>query len=257
MTNQHQRAPVIGLTAFTSTSQASENTPWSVSRSAVNQQYIDAVAHAGGAPILIPVGLDVPVLERIYAVLDGLLLPGGDDVAPHHYGQEPHPNIGLIDHDRDELELTLTTWALRDNLPILGICRGVQVLAVAAGGSLYQDVPSQVDEAHAHDVRLHGRDHLAHEMHIEPGSRLAQAVGRNHALVNTFHHQAILDMPDDFDVTARAPDGVIEAIEARGDQFVVGIQCHPEGIWQTTAPEFGGLFTAFVEAARSRSAAAV
>jgi putative glutamine amidotransferase len=226
-------------------------------RSAANQQYVDAVAAAGEAPIVIPVGLPDDALRRIYADLDGLLLPGGDDVAPHRYGHEPHPKLGLVDEARDELELTLASWALRDRLPTLGICRGIQVLAVAAGGTLYQDLPSQLESVHLHDVREHGRDHLAHELIVEPTSRLAGILGPGSVLVNTFHHQAVLDIPAGFVITARAPDGVIEAIEGEGPDFVMGIQCHPEGIWQTTAPRFARLFRAFVEAAAERAGAAV
>lgn len=226
-------------------------------RSAVNQQYVDAVAAAGGAPIVIPIGLGEEALQRIYRQLDGLLLPGGDDVAPRRYGQEVHPKLGLVDEARDELELTLASWALRDRLPTLGICRGIQVLAVAAGGSLYQDLPSQLEQVQSHDVREHGRDHLAHELIVDPDSRLAGILGPGNVLVNTFHHQAVLDVPSGFAVTARAPDGVVEAIEGEGDDFLMGIQCHPEGIWQTTGPQWARLFGAFVEAAAARSGAAV
>lgn len=257
MESHSARPPLIGITAFSNSVQGSPTTPWTTTRSAVNQQYVTAVAAAGGAPIVVPIGLDEEALRRIYAELDGLLLPGGDDVAPGRYGQEPHPNLGLVDDARDELELTLATWALRDRLPTLGICRGIQVLAVAAGGTLYQDLPSQLENAHLHDVREHGRDHLAHDLIVERGSRLHTILGPGAALVNTFHHQAVLDVPQGFVVTARAPDGVVEAIEAEGPDFLVGIQCHPEGIWQTTAPQFARLFSAFVEAAAARHATAV
>jgi putative glutamine amidotransferase len=162
----------------------------------------------------------------------------------------------LVDETRDELELTLATWALRDRLPTLGICRGIQVLAVAAGGTLYQDLPSQVAQVGLHDVREHGRDHLAHELIVEPGSRLAGILGPGSVLVNTFHHQAVLDVPAGFVVTARAPDGVVEAIEGAGEDFLMGIQCHPEGIWQTTGPQWARLFSAFVEAAAARAGVA-
>jgi putative glutamine amidotransferase len=252
-----ERLPLIGITAFSNSVPSTPSTPWTTMRSAANQQYIDAVAAAGGAPVVIPIGLGGEALQRIYARLDGLLLPGGDDVSPQRYGHEPHPNLGLVDEARDDLELTLAAWALRDRLPTLGICRGIQVLAVAAGGTLYQDLPSQLEQSHLHDVRDHGRDHLAHAMLVEPGSRLEAVLGPGSVLVNTFHHQAVLDVPHGFTVTARASDGVIEAIEADGPDFLVGIQCHPEGIWRTTAPQFARLFRAFVEAAAARAAAAV
>jgi putative glutamine amidotransferase len=237
--------PVIGLTC--------QLFPEPLPRSSVNQQYVDAVAAAGGAPLLIPIGLDREALDRIYGLLDAVLLPGGDDVAPRWYGQQPHPKLGVVSEARDSLELEVASLALRDGLPLLGICRGVQVLAVAKGGNLWQDVPSEYEAALSHDIREHGRDHLCHEIDVEPGSRLQKAIGCTTATVNSFHHQAVRDVPEGFWVTARAGDGIIEAIESRDERFVVGVQCHPEGMWRTTAPEFAGLFEAFVEAARANS----
>jgi putative glutamine amidotransferase len=227
-----------------------------VPRSGVNQHYIDAVIDAGGAPVLIPLGLDEAGLRAIFGTLSGLLLPGGDDVSPVRYGQEPHHRLGAVDDDRDELELTLTAWALEEDLPILGICRGIQVLAVAAGGTLYQDLPSQMPTDVRHDVREHGRDYLCHAVDVEPGSYLAAAIGATSAHVNSFHHQAVLDVPPGFTVSARSPDGIVEAIESPAHHFAVGVQCHPEGIWRSTAPQFSGLFRAFVEAASRRQVAA-
>lgn len=237
--------PVIGLTC--------QLFPEPLLRSSVNQQYVDAVAAAGGAPVLIPIGLDEEAIDRIYGLLDGVLLPGGDDVSPKWYGHEPHPQLGDVNETRDELELAVATRALRNGLPILGICRGVQLLAVAAGGTLWQDVPSEYEAALSHDVREHGRDHLCHEIVVESGSRLHRAIGATTANVNSFHHQAVRDVPPGFWVTARAGDGVIEAIESQDGQFAVGVQCHPEGMWRTTAPEFARLFEAFVTAAAAGS----
>jgi putative glutamine amidotransferase len=243
------RHPIIGLTCFAMQAPPMHPNVRPGLRSAVNQDYVDAIVAAGGSPIGIPLGLGSDALRRIYQLLDGLLLPGGDDVAPRRYGQDPHASLGLVDEARDELEITVADWALADDLPLLGICRGIQVLAVAAGGTLYQDVPSQLGSTTLHDVREFGRDHLCHDIDITPGSMLARALGRTHVDVNSFHHQAVLDVPAGFVVNARACDDLIEGIEAPGKSFAVGVQCHPEGIWRTTAPEFGGLFRAFVEAA--------
>jgi putative glutamine amidotransferase len=219
----------------------------------VNQNYVDAVLAAGGAPVCIPVGLDDESLDRVYATFDGLLLPGGDDVAPRRYGGKPNAYLGDVDEARDELELALTTRAFDDDLPMLGICRGIQVLAVAAGGTLYQDLPTEFPAHVPHEVREFGRNHLAHAITLEAGSRLAAALGCTVARVNSFHHQAIQDMPDGFMVSARSADGLVEGIEATGDRFAVGVQCHPEELWSSTAPEFSRLFEAFVDAARQRS----
>lgn len=235
------RMPIIGLTCY-----AYNN---SSPRSAVGQAYVDAVVAAGGAPVCIPIGVDTAALSVIYGLLDGILLPGGDDVAPERYGEEPHPKLGAVDENRDDLELTLAGWALRDDMPLFGICRGVQVLAVAAGGTLYQDLAAQLRMPDVHAGRGMARDALTHEIDIAPASKLAQTVGEGLTQVNSFHHQAVRDVPDGFVVSARSTDGIVEGIESPDHQFVVGIQCHPEGIWQTTAPHFRQLFRAFVEAA--------
>src|SRR5947209_19853668 len=130
-TKLHMRQPIIGITCFAFQAPPMHPALPTSPRSAVNQDYVDAIAAAGGAPICIPIDLPAAALRSVYSALDGLLLPGGDDVAPHRYRQEPHPRLGAVDDRRDELELTMASWALRDNLPILGICRGIQVLAGA------------------------------------------------------------------------------------------------------------------------------
>ncbi|GAC1402700.1 MAG: hypothetical protein NVSMB52_16660 [Chloroflexota bacterium] len=151
---------------------------------------------------------------------------------------------------RDELELTLCDWAVRDDMPILGICRGIQVLAVAAGGTLIQDVPSEIESATRHEVREHGRDHPAHDIDIREGTLLHTVLGVTRSAVNTFHHQSVSEVPVGFVVSAVSPDGIIEGIESASRAFTLGVQCHPEHIWKTSAPEYAKLFGAFVEAAR-------
>lgn len=238
--------PIIGVSCHS----YSEPSP----RSAVGQAYIDAIVAAGGLPLLIPLGLDEAGLATVYTMLDGLLLPGGEDVAPERYRQERHPRLGPVDEVRDELELTLADWALRDDLPMLGICRGIQVLAVAAGGTLYQDLASELPSSIEHPGRGLKRDYLSHEIDLAPGSMLGEMIGSRPAGVNSFHHQAVRDVPAGFLVSARSDDGVIEGIESTAHHFAVGVQCHPEGIWQTTAPRFAALFQAFVAAAAADNA---
>lgn len=218
----------------------------------MNQAYIDAVVAAGGTPICIPLCLDGESIDRIYGMIDGLLLPGGDDVAPWRYGEESHPALGQIDEARDSLELALTQRALDDDMPVLGICRGIQLLAVAAGGTLYQDLPTQLPSEVPHEVRGFGRDYIAHSVRIEPLSHLARALRRESLGVNSFHHQAVRDVPDGFVVTATSPDGVIEAIEAPAQRFTVGVQCHPEETWRSTSPEWQHVFKGFVQTVRER-----
>jgi len=142
---------------------------------------------------------------------------------------------------------------MRDGLATLGICRGIQVLAVAAGGTLYQHVPAELGTTTFHDVREHGRDHLCHDVEILPDSRLGAVLGCTRIDVNSFHHQAVKRVPPDFVVSARASDDVIEGIEATGPHFAVGVQCHPEAMWRTSGPQFAGLFRAFVVAAGERA----
>lgn len=249
--------PIIGLTCHRSHGHVVSPTIGPIMISAVNQHYIEALDAAGGVPVCIPVGLQPEAVRRIYGLLDGLLLPGGGDVAPERYGHERHQNLGAIDEARDELEVSLCTWALQDGLPILGICRGIQVMAVAAGGTLYQDLPSELGSEVGHNVREYGRDYLSHHIQVREGSLLCSAIGCALTHVNSFHHQAVREVPPGFAVSATAPDGVIEAMESVTHPFALGVQCHPEGIWQSTATNFAGLFEAFVEAASNRSAETV
>lgn len=241
--------PIIGLTSF--------SLEGSCLRSAVNQAYIDAVVAAGGTPLTIPLGLPEESRLQFFGMIEGLLLPGGDDVAPWHYGQEMHPALGEVDEARDDLELWFAKRALKVDMPILGICRGIQVLAVAGGGTLYQDLPSQRESKMRHEVREFGRDYLSHSIAIDPGSRLAAALGCSTARVNSFHHQAVERVPEGFAVSAQSDDGIVEGIEAVHHRFVVGVQCHPEEIWKRSAPEFSGLFSTFVESAREGGLEAV
>jgi putative glutamine amidotransferase len=171
------------------------------------------------------------------------------DVDPAIYGQEPHPKLGKVDDALDEAELVLTRWALEDRLPLFGICRGIQVINVAAGGTLYQDLRAQFPGAlrHRFAPSQYGREHRGHAIHIEPGSHLAQALGLT-VSVNSRHHQAVRDVAPGFVVTARAPDGVIEGIELPDAPFVVGVQWHPENLAAQDAGMLG-LFQAFVQAA--------
>jgi len=218
---------------------------------AQNQTYVEAVATTGGAPVLIPLNLDEGALRAIYERLDGLLLAGGADVHPRHYGEAIHEKCGQIDEARDAVELTLTRWALAEDLPILAICRGIQVLNVAAGGSLYQDIASQVPGSLKHDCWLdHPRDYLAHQVTVSSDSQLASILGQSQVDVNSMHHQAVKDLAPRFRVVAQAPDGLIEAIEGHDHPFTLGVQWHPEELLED-APPMRRLFEDFISAARS------
>jgi putative glutamine amidotransferase len=187
--------------------------------------------------------------------IDGLLLTGGGDVEPAWYGQEPHDSIEEAEPGRDEFEIDLTRRALEADLPVLAICRGAQVLNVAAGGTLVQDIPSAIAAGLPHSVE-HPSDAPAHDIRVAPGSRLSQVLGAavtaaSTCRVNSRHHQSVHTPGRDLVASATAPDGIIEAIEAPDRTFCIGVQWHPENFWRTG--EFRPLFDAFVETARLRS----
>jgi putative glutamine amidotransferase len=214
--------PLIGITCATHRTESGR--PWF----GLYQSYARAVALAGGAPVLIPSlgASDVESVRALFESLDGLLLPGGADIQPALYGAEPRPELGEADPSLDETELQLTRWALDEQLPVLGICRGQQTLNVAAGGTLYQDIPSDLPDALIH--RVEPRNAIAHTIEVEADSRLADLLGATDVPVNSLHHQAVREVAPGFEVVARAPDGVIEGLEHPGHPFAVAVQFHPE-----------------------------
>jgi putative glutamine amidotransferase len=217
-----------------------------------NGNYPASLAASGALPVVIPLGLPEEALADIFAQLDGLCLSGGVDVAPAEYGEEPHPALGKVDAPRDRTELTLARWALAADLPILGICRGIQMLNVAAGGNLYQDLTAQLPGSLLHNYKVAETpwERPTHGVRLAAGSRLAGVLDAGGLMVNSFHHQAVKRPADGFDAVAWAEDGVVEAIEAPGRRFALGVQWHPEGMFQTD-PLARKLFAAFVEAVRS------
>jgi putative glutamine amidotransferase len=213
--------------------------------------YARSLALAGGAPVLIPLDLGEDAWRQIYERIDGLLFPGGADVNPAYYQEVRHPRLGQVDDALDQAELTLARWALDDRMPVLAICRGIQLINVAAGGTLYQDLPSQLPDSlpHACSAPTYPREYRAHAVEIRPGSHVAEEMGVLATRVNSRHHQAVKDVAPGFEVTARAPDGVIEAIECRDAPHVVGVQWHPESL-AANDPQMLSLFRALVEASQ-------
>ena len=207
--------------------------------------YVESIRRAGGEPCVLQ--LDVsPSLKE----LDGVLLTGGGDIDPSIYKEARHSKTNDPDAARDSFELELARLAIRENVPIFGVCRGLQVLNVAAGGTLIQDIPSEINHPLGHqiDAPLYA---IAHEIWITPGSTLANMMneeleGGEVLQVNSRHHQAIKQVASGFDVSATAPDGVIEAIERPASHFCVAVQWHPENFWRTG--EFRALFEEFVKA---------
>lgn len=203
--------------------------------------YVESVKLAGGEPVVLePTEDPARSLERI----DALLLSGGLDVDPSLYGEAPHPTTE-VDAVRDRFEIPLSRDAVARDMPVFAICRGVQVLNVAAGGSLVQDIPSSVTSGLAHSIGV-PKDHIAHPIRVTPGTHLAASLGAEFP-VNSRHHQAVGRVAPSFVVSAVAEDGVVEAIERPASTFCVGVQWHPENFWRTG--EFAKLFADFVAAA--------
>ncbi|HEY7347938.1 MAG TPA: gamma-glutamyl-gamma-aminobutyrate hydrolase family protein [Ktedonobacterales bacterium] len=214
-----------------------------------NRAYTKAVEMAGGTPVLIPHFDDLADLEPLCARLDGLLLPGGVDVHPRAYDEEPHTLLGAVDLNEDRLELALANYFLEMDLPILGICRGMQLLNVVARGTLYQDIHAQRPNSLKHAWTGKPRTYRAHSITIAPGTRLADLLGTEPLMVNSFHHQGIKTLGRNAIPSATAPDDLIEGIEFPNHRFVVAIQCHPEELAVAGDERVLRLFQGFVQAA--------
>jgi putative glutamine amidotransferase len=222
---------------------------------ALSRAYFDALEAAGATTLPIPVMHDERRLRTLYDLLDGLLLPGGPDVEPLRYGDAPREDCHLtVMPELDEVELTLATWAVADDLPVLGICRGIQVLNVACGGTLWQDLLVEGAARESHD--LNPRDSLVHGLQIEQWSQLAHTIGETDIQVNSLHHQAIREVGGDLRAVGHSSDGLIEGVEIPGHRFVLGIQCHPEELIRTE-PWASRLFEGLVVAAAASQASAL
>jgi len=215
----------------------------------VNTAYVQAVAAAGGVPILIPYQ-EEPKLETILDQIAGLLVPGGVDLDAKYFDQTPHPKSGIIDPWRDQLDLYMIHGALARQLPILAICRGCQVLNAACGGSLIQDIDSQIPQPLKHRQEAPSW-YPTHDVAVTADSLLAEIYGTVSLRVNSFHHQAPDRIAPGFRAVARASDGVVEAIESTDGRFVVGVQWHPELMFGHD-PGVSRLFERFTAAARPR-----
>ncbi|HEX8903957.1 MAG TPA: gamma-glutamyl-gamma-aminobutyrate hydrolase family protein [Longimicrobiaceae bacterium] len=247
-----QQRPVIGIP--TQTLQSIDRIPEDLPESWVmNQRYFHACTAVGAIPWMVPLlNDDLETLRAIYDRLDGIFLPGGVDMDPASYGCDRHDLCGRTDPPRDEVELMLARWAMEDGKPVFGVCRGMQVVNVAAGGSLVQDCDALFPGSIKHDYfpgAGWARDHLAHPVRIAEGSRLHEAFGATEVPVNSMHHQGICELGEGLVATAWAQDGLVEALEAaREDHFLVGVQWHPEMLVDTHDGT-RRLFEAFIEAA--------
>lgn len=196
-------------------------------RIAVNAVYVQSVILSGGIPYLIPVTDNVEVLRQIVSMLDGIIFTGGQDIQPDYYGETPNKKLGEVNQLRDIFDLSLMKMATDCNMPILGICRGLQLLNVSFGGTLYQDLPSQHPSEINHNQDVPGTI-PTHTASIVKGTQLAEIMNLDELQVNTFHHQAVKQLAPEFKVAAWSPDSVVEAIEAYPVRQILGVQFHPE-----------------------------
>jgi putative glutamine amidotransferase len=215
------------------------------SRVRLTAAYVTALENAGLIPLIVPPLSSATAASAILDAVCGLVLTGGEDVDPARYGEKRHEKVRFVNAARDATEAALVEAARARRKPVLAICRGVQMLNVALGGTLVQDIPSEVDTKIAHDEDS-PRDLRSHEISIEPDSLIAKAVGTEHLTVNSFHHQSAKRVADGLRVTARSPDGVIEGLESTDDNWwVMGVQWHPEDLTDSPEPWDRGLFKAF------------
>ena len=237
------RAPVIGIPAAI----APPSEAGYVYQQA-GHPYVRAILESGGVPVILPISHSPQVATRLLELVDGIVLQGGGDICPSFYGQDRSPHVLRVDPETDQFEMELCRRCIDLQIPQLAICRGIQILNVAMGGTLIQDLPSEKKSTIAHR-QPPPRDTPTHAIDVDPRSRLASVLGEIRLSVNSFHHQAVDRLGRGLRVTARSADGVIEAIEAPGPTFVVGVQFHPEETLRTV-PSTALLFKELVGAAR-------
>ena len=237
--------PLIGITTY----RQLNNLGYPVN--ALNEAYIQAISQAGGIPVLIPLGLPQSHLKEMRYHLDGILFSGGGDIEPARFGGDSHPAVDGLDPDRDRTEIELIQDSVEMKFPFLGICRGIQTINVALGGTLYTHIPDQ-HRGPIHHPYIEGnpRDYLAHQVEIQPETQLFEIIGQTSVQVNSMHHQGIRNLASGLKETAHAPDGLIEAVELPDHPFGIAVQWHPECL--TDHAPMRGLFQAFVKAASQR-----
>ena len=237
------KRPVIGITASHDTEH---------DKLFINSVYLRAIRNAGGIPMIFPMEVTEDDLRDLVTLTDGVLFTGGDDIHPFLYGDETDAKCGNVSQPRDSMEMALVPLVMEFGKPIFGICRGIQILNTAMGGTLYQDIPSQFKS----ELSIAHRQPFAykvpsHTVDITPGTLLSRILGEEHAsiAVNSMHHQAIKDVAPGLEVCGYAPDKMIEAVYAPDYPFLLGVQWHPEHL-TTSQPDAAKLFAAFVDACR-------
>ena len=236
------KKPIIGITTFCKQEVNNKN------YNKVSCGYMKVVAKAGGTPILIPLMNDLAKAKDYINLIDGLILSGGQDISPHYYSSEDTDHVKDNDPQRDSWELQLFNLAFEQDLPILGICRGMQLINVARGGTLYQDIMEQYDEDLVHRPNEEDKCYTHHDIELEEDCSLCNFACCQRIDVNSHHHQAIKELAADFKVIAKTEGEIVEAIEAINKDFVVGVQWHPEDLTHLH-PCFNELFNLLVNKA--------
>ena len=234
-------APTVAVSA------TSDDTTSGTHRVRLNSAYVTALESAGLVPLIVPPLAREDAAREILSRVDGLLLTGGEDVEPSLYQQVRSPQCGKSNITRDKTELALIRAARDLGKPVLAICRGPQILNVALGGTLYQDIPGEIPGALEHDPKGE-RSSRVHRVNVDEGTLIERAIGARSLSVNSLHHQSVRDVAPGLRVTARAPDGVVEALEAASDDWwVLAVQWHPEEMNDSPEPWDRGIFRAFAE----------
>jgi putative glutamine amidotransferase len=236
------KKPLIGLTTSLIPN------PYRNPAFSVNEPYAEAITHADGLPVLIPMSLSKDDLLELIHQLDGILFTGGGDIDPSEYGGLPHPKLSEIDHHRDQFESYLVQIMIRSGKPFLGICRGLQVINVALGGSLYEHLPDQLPGNVIHDNHHKPRNYLSHSVRVVKDSLIGRIMLGSVVKVNSLHHQGIHRLSDQLLPTAQAEDGLVEAVELPGYTFGLAVQWHPEELLELETMR--GLFQALVDSCR-------
>jgi putative glutamine amidotransferase len=218
----------------------------------VSTDYIQAITEFGGVPLVIP-NLQEEAIESIVQQIDGLILTGGGDIDPTLFGEEPLQGLGNITPERDAFEIAIIQKMLKLNKAILGICRGIQILNIAVGGDMYQDIDTQMEKRLLQHTQQSPRWHASHFVQVKKGSMLSDIVQMEKFKVNSFHHQAIRKIPNEFEVSAFASDGMIEAFESKIHSFVMGVQWHPECMIARNDPVSAAIFKAFIKTCKKGS----
>jgi putative glutamine amidotransferase len=234
-------SPIIGITTWRK--KDSQNYPFFH----LAEAYIEALSQAGASPLLIPLGLSEDDLGNLLPRFEGIIFSGGGDISPQVYGSDHHPEIHEIDPDRDRLELSLFRLVQEKNIPFLAICRGMQLVNIALGGTLYADIADCYPGALKHDfMEKYSRNFRAHEIKVSPNSHLEDVLGRSSLEVNSIHHQGVDRLAPGLKASAHSPDGLVEAIELPDYPFGLGVQWHPECLLEMY--EMRKLFRSFVVA---------